>query len=328
MCATVNYNSGEWRINYVQMARESDLPEGFNGSWNDLKDKPFYDSEELTKVGSCWPVCAETCVELDRSFNLKVGKTYQIQLDKKVVWQGECKVYDSTRPYIGDRKVLEDSGYDGYAISKGECAYLYMGREQVDGNKYYLEVYLVEFEPVPIDEKYIPNTIVRTGEYSWNDLNDKPFGEMEKLTLLASAEIYFSSEYGVDLPNSFNNALVEGKTYKIYVDGTEVLSDKCKNDDGWLYIGTHLFIADGNWPTGVTWGIADNGSVYFGCTGSFVDYEGHTVELYEVATETVPIDLKYLPKATAVANAAGDTPTAAEFNALLTALRNAGYLAT
>lgn len=29
-----------------------------------------------------------------------------------------------------------------------------------------------------------------------------------------------------------------------------------------------------------------------------------------------------------VADAAGDTPTAAEFNALLTALRNAGYLAT
>jgi hypothetical protein len=35
-----------------------------------------------------------------------------------------------------------------------------------------------------------------------------------------------------------------------------------------------------------------------------------------------------LPKATAVANAAGSTPTAAEYNALLTALRDAGYLAT
>lgn len=40
------------------------------------------------------------------------------------------------------------------------------------------------------------------------------------------------------------------------------------------------------------------------------------------------IDPKYLPKAVAVADAAGDTPTAAEFNALLTALRNAGYLST
>lgn len=35
-----------------------------------------------------------------------------------------------------------------------------------------------------------------------------------------------------------------------------------------------------------------------------------------------------LPKAAAVADAAGDTPTAAEFNALLAALRNAGLLAT
>lgn len=37
---------------------------------------------------------------------------------------------------------------------------------------------------------------------------------------------------------------------------------------------------------------------------------------------------KPFSKASAVADAAGDTPTAAEFNALLTALRNAGYLAT
>lgn len=35
-----------------------------------------------------------------------------------------------------------------------------------------------------------------------------------------------------------------------------------------------------------------------------------------------------LPKAAAVPNAAGSTPTKAEFDALLTSLRNAGYLAT
>lgn len=34
------------------------------------------------------------------------------------------------------------------------------------------------------------------------------------------------------------------------------------------------------------------------------------------------------PVATAVADAAGDTPTAAEFNALLAALRSAGLMAT
>jgi uncharacterized protein YutD len=38
------------------------------------------------------------------------------------------------------------------------------------------------------------------------------------------------------------------------------------------------------------------------------------------------LDGAYLPKATAVADAAGETVTGAEFNALLTALREAGYL--
>lgn len=48
------------------------------------------------------------------------------------------------------------------------------------------------------------------------------------------------------------------------------------------------------------------------------------VSLY--AADPVTIDPKFLPAAEAVANAAGDTPTAAEFNALLASLRAAGYL--
>lgn len=62
-------------------------------------------------------------------------------------------------------------------------------------------------------------------------------------------------------------------------------------------------------------------------------YNGETTRTFtlsiskinETATQLNP---KYIPKAVAVADAAGDTPTATEFNALLAALRNAGFMAT
>ena len=51
----------------------------------------------------------------------------------------------------------------------------------------------------------------------------------------------------------------------------------------------------------------------------------YTYKLY-APSENLVLNPKHLPKAPTVADAAGETVTAAEFNALLTALRNAGYL--
>lgn len=51
----------------------------------------------------------------------------------------------------------------------------------------------------------------------------------------------------------------------------------------------------------------------------YKEVAGNTEKVY-------PIDSEYLPAAEPVADAAGTTVTAAEFNALLASLRNAGYL--
>lgn len=53
----------------------------------------------------------------------------------------------------------------------------------------------------------------------------------------------------------------------------------------------------------------------------------YTLRATRMQTVTYSIDPKYLPAAEAVADAAGDTVTGEEFNALLASLRNAGYLA-
>lgn len=52
----------------------------------------------------------------------------------------------------------------------------------------------------------------------------------------------------------------------------------------------------------------------------------HTISIRTAEETASPFDPKYLPSAEAVADATGDTPTSAEFNALLASLRTAGYL--
>lgn len=52
----------------------------------------------------------------------------------------------------------------------------------------------------------------------------------------------------------------------------------------------------------------------------------YTFSATKPGTVTYPMDSKYLPAAEAVADAAGDTVTGEEFNALLASLCNAGYL--
>ena len=53
---------------------------------------------------------------------------------------------------------------------------------------------------------------------------------------------------------------------------------------------------------------------------------GKQLKLYIKHTVINTMDKKFLPAANAVVDAAGETPTAAEFNALLTSLREAGLL--
>lgn len=51
-------------------------------------------------------------------------------------------------------------------------------------------------------------------------------------------------------------------------------------------------------------------------------------ELFAPDGSVLVLNAQSLPKAAAVPNAAGANPTKAEFDALLTSLRNAGYLST
>lgn len=156
----------------------------------------------------------------------------------------------------------------------------------------------------------------------WEDIADKPFGEEHtSLSTVATISGNFTSSSVVSVTPAYE--LVAGVEYGIRANLTDVENGF---DETAVAVKYGLNAVDLTFPR----------------SGFFFRYYKNSKEmevsnkqgpgqrtLYFKApiTETTPIDAKWLPKIAAVPDASGDTPTAAEFNALLAALRDAGYMA-
>lgn len=189
-----------------------------------------------------------------------------------------------------------------------------------------------------IDAKYIPDTIARmtdVPDHSWNTLKDKPFslekvnnvywnGDIVgKMSITHEGKTYYKI---ADMISATDYYLL-GATYTLNVNGTEqeitISDDDVYNNKIWTDFGRI---------------IKDFYIVDFHSTlprGLYAYYKNDDDQHIRVSRITTAGDYfwkfhtlnsAYLPKATAVADAAGETVTGAEFNALLTALRKAGYL--
>ena len=149
-------------------------------SWNDLEDKPFYANYQNTELLS------ETVVNISDGWNsneisipdLIVGEKYT------VVWDG--MEYECIANAVEGYDAYEEIGcrYDineGYIWDKpfviGECYsvgdYCYIGAN-TDGD-HTVQIFGQTESVHHLDEKFIPDTIARVENISWNDLKDKPF---------------------------------------------------------------------------------------------------------------------------------------------------------
>ena len=149
-------------------------------SWNDLEDKPFYEevSEEI--------VLPETTEYIDDDgyralYNnvkdLVVGETYKVVLDG-TVYECVARYYKNIDYYVF---IGNGNRYDGlgnnepfcFSIKNDDRLYIY-----VNEGSHTFSITHITKSMVQLDEKYIPDTISRTSHiHSWNDLEDKPFGE-------------------------------------------------------------------------------------------------------------------------------------------------------
>lgn len=160
------------------------------------------------------------------------------------------------------------------------------------------------------------NVAVESFSGSWNDLSDKPFGEMTVFT-----EVITETECASLVTNKPSFRFNIGDACRIIYNGTSY------DVVGQQYPGqARCYLGDLNlaaYPFCIVYDMIDARTTYrFTDTSS-----GVTTSISKGEASVVALDKKYIPKAAAVSDVTA-TPTAEEFNALLTALRNAGLMAT
>lgn len=181
-------------------------------------------------------------------------------------------------------------------------------------------------EPQTRREALLKRIAAAVGVTSWNDLKDKPFSEeTEVITLVEEQTVPVSSggAYAFSEINGVIGNLFLGDKCIVTCNGVtyETVAEEVSDDWGGNVLRLSGFGHSIEYADGVTY-ISGNWGSGWGC----VTRESFTLKVEKVATTIHTLDKKFLPKSAAVADAAGETPTAEEFNALLAALRDAGYL--
>ena len=322
-------------------------------SWNDLKDKPFGETIEKHYLLEETEITTNlTELSYPKGFKPNGFK----ENDAVVIKVGDT-IYESTLKYKESSTM--PGGYDIYVGNLQHedcpvCVHLYydVGNTIISVNENVplpttISVYVSKDGIKTLDEKYIPDTIARISDISgafdgsWNNLKDKPFYAIEERELIAKSFAHqgvggpFTGalpEYGTNSGGQYVlsvSALIPGDTYIAIVNGKEYIgiAESCEDTSSDNNMGINLFY-HGEHPEDfsdapISLGSYSN-SMYISFEKQDISYD---VELYHNKTVVKTLDPKYLPKPV-VADATGETVTGAEFNALLAALRSAGYLAT
>ena len=227
-------------------------------SWNDLEDKPFGDTYKT--------VYGETYVEVGSNYHTTLTEFPKIELDKTYVLIVDGVEYECV-PWLDEATPCIALGYqenypfwifqtvrwttDGYVYDDYENGTIF----QIENVSYMGEhlLHVVTKEAIPLDEKFIPETIARVDDIpknpvksvngitpdengnveveipegfsgSWNDLVDKPFGDGITEQIIEKTTHTFDEEYSyTDLLN-INKAIIPNETYTIIVNGIEYQS--------------------------------------------------------------------------------------------------------
>lgn len=218
-------------------------------SWNDLLDKPFGIEEDVesTLIVNNQVITAsadKTCLnENGRSASwnyiasnnvLTAGKQYRVTInDTQYVGTAVDGKEFSPWGYSGGAVIplVDNSGNEvghiGDVVGAGYNNYCYY-----DGGETGIS-YVITFEEIiyteivrTLDEQYIPNTISRTDHiHSWDELNDKPFGETYNYSATIVDNLSFECEtltFGGQYQYTYVNDIPNvDKPFYVVFDGVE-----------------------------------------------------------------------------------------------------------
>lgn len=315
-------------------------------SWNELEDKPFGEEVSLSELYASEGIAFSQHIGYSDVYVSEQGAVPAIQLvvgnTYFVNWEGteyQCIAadYSGRATCLGNLSIMrygDDTGepflvmsmpsYDQYAVATKDTAATHS-----------VGIYEGSVTIHTIDPKFLPDEL----GVGWNDLEDKPFYE-ETIHdyYLNNQYVNFTGTSGFDgvraggLSNSLpDEDIIVGETYTVVVDGAEYQLTAFAatiNGNSFTCLGDASIAQEGNTSPSANICLAYNGTMMVVYMVTDETTEGCYLSVYQSSTTAYPIQSKFLPKAAAVPNAAGEAPTAAEFNALLAALREAGYLAT
>jgi hypothetical protein len=303
-------------------------------SWNDLTDKPFGEEENVLYSFTGTVGVDSTTDELKTTFQLNGSaasfiediREYTVVLNG-VEYHQVLSNFDLVMGYYLGNLTIGEHPEQKWGLECTCLPFLFTNNYLCIDASYSGEInFEIKTEKivVQLDEKFIPDSIARTNDIptpfsgSWNNLTDRPFYEeypiiFQETCTLTYQEDPVSYEYYY-FCHTEGPSVGNGKEFIVTVNGVSKKSTS---------IQWSLPIIGGSYSNGTIKIFPTEAHEELGYPDITIDFMLQDVE----GSSVVPLDAKYLPKASAVADATGETPTAAEFNALLTALRDAGYLA-
>jgi len=259
------------------------------GDWNDLNNKPFGEAKELAIIipETSAVVSNYTGLIMENGSPFTIGETYKVTIDGvsyEVVAQNDMASGEPT--LIADGKSIF---YDRYATNVGVKGYV-IGCG-IDGT-YTVKVEGYLNSIIPLDEKYISDTIARTENLhkvaitgSWNDLEDRPFYEINEIGSILD-EVSITATNNITKVCDFNEEIIIGNTYKV-----------THNDVEYEIVANSNHLGDMNpyFTDDISYGYTYPFYVKGG-TGVYVYESGeHTIKIECVVQEVKKIDSKFLP---------------------------------
>ena len=331
-----------------QAAELIDIPESSGvTSWNDLEDKPFYENnyEDVIYLSEGGTInLSAVSVELNRP--ITVGATYKIEISGASSMLGGSTVGWSTTAVGFSSVALSNFSASGWSAAMLTTGILSINfpYNSIFGRLTNCTVRIAEMvtEIKPLDEKYLPDSVVLKtdipevptklsefendvgfitkddvpessgGVTSWNDLEDKPFGESTvEQELVASTSITVPSSQGGTTKlwsapiSGFVPAVGERYTIEAIdaMTGTKLSTTAICEEEASTFL-TNYKIGE-NTDTVYCYGSITSVSVYVNGKG----YAGWRIGIYKEVATIKTLDEKYLPDSVALKTDIPEVPT-------------------
>ena len=306
-----------------------EIPEGFSGSWNDLEDRPFYKKVTYSLLNNFVDIThgyAASDLDVVNGCHFYAIRKYGTPVE--VIYDGEkYNFIDGFSRLPWDYNVPDDYGMTyhhagnpalcsaiatGYGLEDNGLPFCIVvespGRVVFyfnDSDSHDISIYGSEIDLKTIDPDVLPSSVVTDDEIhvisktgSWNDLDDKPFGENTVLVMIydydkqmAGALYNATGEHANNSGILKISSIIPGDTYTVRVDGVDYTEVARWDEDT---------TSEGN--NGIEMG-ADGSSMWLSTysNGVYISFgEGsstntHSLAIYHHEKVVNPLDPKFLP---------------------------------